>query len=364
MGSFLTQLKEFFGWRARQAGNKDLSMFKSLDALFHQMVVEGKAPGISVTILKKGAILLQKGYGYAKLETRQRIDPENTLLRAASVSKPIAATALLKMVQDGLLDLNASLYDYLPDFPKKAYDFNLRQLAAHSAGIRGYRGKEYALNKEYSIQEGLRIFMDDPLLFEPGTAFHYTSYDWVLLSAVMEKVAGIPFADYVTKYVLNPLKMHHTVPENEPEKTGELAVFYSGVRRGFQKASPVNNSYKLAGGGYLSTSADIARLGRAYLQGEVGDPKLLDCFLNTQYIDGKPTYYGLGWEVSRDHRGRPFFGHTGNSVGAYSKLQVYPDAELVIAILVNCTKPGLEEGLAQMSDLLHGHPLPNSSSKA
>jgi len=89
------------------------------------------------------------------------------------------------MVNDGLIDLDASFYEYVPYFPQKKHDFTIRQLAGHTAGIRGYRGKEYRLNKAYSIKDSLRIFKDDGLLFKPGTNYHYNSYDWVLISLAM-----------------------------------------------------------------------------------------------------------------------------------------------------------------------------------
>lgn len=353
MPSLITYLKRLFTPGPGPEVPQTLPGNSGLDVFFHRMADQAKLPGISVTILHQGKIALQKGYGYADLASKKQINPQTTLLRTASISKPIAATALLKMVEQGQIDLDASLYEYLPDFPRKSHDFSLRQLASHTAGIRGYRGKEFALNQELSIKDGLEIFQDDPLLFRPGTAYHYNSFDWVLLSAVMEEVAGMPFADYVYRQVLVPLHMNSTLPENAEVGDREVATFYTRGNSGFRKAVAVNNQYKLAGGGYLSTSADIARLGQGYLNGEIGHPRLVAEFLQSQAIAGEPTYYGLGWEVSMDHMGGAYYGHTGNSVGAFSKLQVYPDHEVVIAMLVNCTNPGLDDEMRHMTELLH-----------
>ncbi|WP_373074185.1 serine hydrolase, partial [Zeaxanthinibacter enoshimensis] len=89
----------------------------------------------------------------------------------------------------------------------------------------------------------------------------------------------------------------------------------------------------------------IARLGEAYRTGQLEYAGLQTEFLTSETIEGKPTYYGLGWEVSRDSEGRDFYGHTGNSVGAYSLFRVYPEERVVVVILVNCTNPGVEKQL-------------------
>lgn len=116
------------------------------DELLANLIREKKAPGIAITVFKDNAVYFQKGYGHANREEKLPVDPKNTIFRIASVSKPIAATALARMVQKGLIDLDASFYSYVPYYPKKKYDFTIRQLAGHTAGIRGYLGKEYALN--------------------------------------------------------------------------------------------------------------------------------------------------------------------------------------------------------------------------
>ncbi|MGB3150897.1 MAG: serine hydrolase domain-containing protein, partial [Maribacter sp.] len=241
------------------------------------------------------------------------------------------------------LDLDTSFYKYVPYYPKKEWDFTIRQLAGHTAGIRGYQGAEYGLNKPYSIKESLEIFQNDALSFEPGTDYLYTSFDWVLISLAIEEISGIPFEEYVQEKVLKPLGMTNTfaqAPEHSP-----IATFYSKNRLGFREAIPVNNFYKLAGGGYLSTSVDIAKLGQAYLDGIILDDKILSQFLTSVRINDKPTYYGLGWQVSEDKQGRPYFGHIGNGVGGYSNFFVYPKEQLVVSILVNCTDSKIQDEL-------------------
>lgn len=331
------------------------------DAILRALVDEKKIPGLAITVLKEGKILVQKGYGYADLDGKVSVDPLNSIFRIASVSKNIAATALAHMVNDGLLELDASYYKYVPHFPKKKWDFTIRQLANHTAGIRGYQGAEYGLNKPYSIKESIEIFAADDLLFEPGTDYLYTSFGWVLISLAMQETSGIPFEEYVQDKVLNPLGMENTFAECQPEPTetkGRLellarkATFYSKNRLGFRRAIPVNNYYKLAGGGYLSTSEDIAKFGQNHLDGKVLNEDLLFPFLTSEIINGNKTYYGLGWQVSEDKKGRSYYGHIGNGVGGYSNFFLYPEKQMVFVILINCTNPNVQGELDAVVDTL------------
>ena len=352
MNPILTYLKGLFASRRILGGDKDTMGKVRADHKLQQLINDGRIPGLGITVLKNGHVHFQKGYGYADLEQGTAVDPQKTIFRVASVSKPISASALATMVESHGLDLDASIYEYVPYFPKKQFDITIRQLAGHTAGIRGYRGCEYGLNRPLTIEEGLELFKDDPLLFEPGKGFLYNSYGWVLISLAVQEVSGIPFADYVREKVLEPYRMKDTFTEKQAKDNPHCATFFSRKKEGFRRAIPVNNHYKLAGGGYLSTSSDIARFGQAYLDIMARGSGVWPQFLTTQTVNGEPTHYGLGWEVSRDAMGRPYFGHVGNGVGGYAVFYVYPEQDMVFSIMINCTNPGVHEDLLLVVDEL------------
>ncbi|MEM9075678.1 MAG: serine hydrolase domain-containing protein [Bacteroidota bacterium] len=351
MARFFSFLGHFFSKQARRNSLHDLSGLAKSDAVFGNLVTESKVPGMSVTVFKKGEKILEKGYGHSSLEKENSINTEDTIFRIASISKCITGLALGKMVEEGLMDWDTSFYEYVPDYPKKKYDFTIRQLASHTAGIRGYQGKEFALNQAYGIKDSIHIFKDDPLVFEPGKGYLYNSYDFVLLSLAMQEAGKMPFENYVEKKVLVPIGMlKTTIPEKKDPKLGleslrSTAEFYTKTSTGFKNAVKVNNFYKLAGGGYLSTSNEIAKLGQAILEGELLKKETYDQLFTPQQIKGVSTYYGLGFQVSQDAKGRRFVGHVGNSVGAYSNLFVYPEEQVVVSILTNCTAPNIQDDL-------------------
>ncbi|MGB5553621.1 MAG: serine hydrolase domain-containing protein [Flavobacteriaceae bacterium] len=388
MNPIFKKIANLFAFQRVVGKDLELKGLVKADALLLDLVNQKKLPGLSITVLREGKTVLQKGYGFADIDNKVSIDPTKTIFRIASVSKNIAATALAYLVEVGKIDLDASFYNYVPYYPKKQWDFSIRQLASHTAGIRGYRGMEYGLNKPYSIKESIEIFKDDPLLFEPGTDYLYTSYDWVLISLAMQEVSGITFQEYVLQNVLAPLEMIHTFTpdinlspvevirndqgvENNQRASRRfmlredemlcLTKYYTKNRLGgFRKAIPVNNCYKLAGGGYLSTSEDIAKFGQAYLEGKMLKDATRNQFLTSQVINEKNTYYGLGWQVSQDQKGRPFYGHIGNGVGGYSNFFVYPEEQMVFAILINCTDPKVQGELDEVIDILTSNNYPNT----
>lgn len=357
MKPILTYLKNFFASENILGKDKQLRGLVKVDSLLQSLIKNGKVPGLAISVLQKGATVFEKGYGFADVENSVIISPKETVFRIASVSKPIAAVALAKMVDEEKIDLDTSFYNYVSYYPKKKFDFTLRQLASHTAGIRGYRGKEYGLNKPYTIKDSIAVFKDDSLLFEPSKGYHYNSFDWVLISLAMQEVSGVPFEEYVAENVLRPLKMMDTltpclVERSRGLKNKNIAEFYTKRKLGFKVAMEVNNFYKLAGGGFLSTVQDIGKLGQAVLDRNKAIPPNMSTFLTAETINGTSTYYGLGWQVSQDKNGNDYYGHIGNSIGAYSNFFVYPKEELVITILINCTDPKVQEVLDEVVGLL------------
>ena len=348
MSALSSFFKNLFSKNTKSTSLEDLQGEQRTDALLQNLVSANRIPGMAVTITKHGEILLQKGYGFANLEQETLVEPNKTIFRIASISKCITGLAFGKMMEEGLLDLDASFYDYVPYYPKKKYDFSLRQLATHTAGIRGYRGKEFALNAPNSIKDSIAIFKDDPLVFEPGKGYLYNSFDFVLLSLAMQEASQTPFEIYVKEAVLEPLGMNNTFAPHWIDKStaGEyLANFYTKTLKGFREAVPVDNFYKIAGGGFLSTSADIARMGHAISKGDLLQRSTYDKIFTSQTVEGGSVYYGLGFQVSEDIQGRRFIGHVGNSVGAYTNFFVYPDKGVAISIMINCTDPKVQEEL-------------------
>jgi CubicO group peptidase (beta-lactamase class C family) len=294
-------------------------------------------PGMAAAVAVNGQIVWSEGFGYADLENRVPVWP-STKFRVGSVSKPLTAAALAQLVEQGKLDLDAPVQKYVPGFPDKGQVTTLRLLAGHLAGIRHYKGDEFLIARRYnSVTESLAIFKDDPLLHPPGTKYSYSSYGWNLLSAVVEATSGRDFLGYMDENVFQRLGLRDTVADYNDVIVFGRTRFYERTREGkFQNAPHVDNSYKWAGGGFLSTVEDLVRFGSAHLQPGFLKQATLDLLFTSQRTaDGKETGYGIGWRVERDAAGRRRWSHSGGSVGGSTMLILYPDAKVVVAVAAN-----------------------------
>ena len=294
-------------------------------------------PGMSISVSKKGTLIWSQGFGYSDLQNKTKVSPKTTQFRIASISKPISAMALATLVDKNKLEFDASIYKYLPDYPTKEYDFTIRQIGGHTSGIRGYKGNEFFLNEKLSITEGLDIFKDDPLLFKPQSDYNYSTYNWVLLSEVVQEIAQTPFSNYVEKVIFNPLKMTSTTLDVSDSIFPNRTKFYRKTKAGqIVLGTDVSNEYKVAGGGFLSTSEDLIKFGNEVIYPKLISETALKELIKPQILEsGKITYYGIGFSIGETKTNTPVYSHSGSSIGASTLLLIYPKEEVVISILTN-----------------------------
>ncbi|MDX1545342.1 MAG: serine hydrolase domain-containing protein [Rhodothermales bacterium] len=300
-------------------------------------------PGIAIAVSVEGETVWSEGFGYADLEHRVPVWP-TTKFRIGSISKPLTAAAVAQLVAAGRLDADAPVQRYVPTFPEKRWPVTTRQLGGHLAGVRHYRGAEFLIRDPYaSVTAALDVFKADTLLHEPGTRYAYSSYGWNLLSAVVEGAAGEPFLAYMRNQVFRPLGMHHTVADHPDSLILQRAGFYDyGTDGALVNAPFVNNSYKWAGGGFLSTVEDLLRFGNAHLGDDFLPPEAKALLFTEQTTEaGEGVGYGFGWFVGTDDAGRRQWSHGGGSIGGTSWLGLQPDARLVVVGLVNQSRADL-----------------------
>ena len=322
------------------------------EKILYYLIQEEIIPGASVTVTKQGKIIWQGGYGYANLSKKTPIDPQKTIFRVASMSKAITGVLLARLQEQKKFDWNLSLYEYVPDFPQKPFDFTIKQLGGHLAGIRSYKANEYTLNKNYTIEEGINLFKDDILQSAPGTKFLYSSYGINLISLAIEKCLNKKFEDIAKEEVFKPLNMWRTFPDRGKIITDE-AIPYTRTKKGLDKATEVNNYFKLAGGGFLSTSHDIAKMGTTIERHSFLSQAVENEMLKKQCTtDDVEINYGIGWQNQRDWNGRDYFGHTGMGVGGFGWLSVYPNEQVVIVMLFNVTDPQISIYLQRLTDFI------------
>lgn len=308
-------------------------------------------PGLAVCVSLDKQIIWNEGFGCADIENSK---PATTTsrFRIGSISKSLTAIGLMKLVEQGNISLSDPVIKHLPDLPFPE-ELTIRHLANHQSGIRHYKGLEMLSNIHYrSIEESLAPFINDRPKFNPGDSFLYSTYNYIVLSRLIEKVSQESFQDYTRKRVLNPLGMRHTV--------NDLPVYgYKGYSSGrnsgkIRPAIEVDLSNKWAGGGFLSTPKDLVLM-MDHLDALLGEATRDEMFLDYPLKDGSGTEYGIGFRVTYlDRYKLTLIHHGGSSIGGRAYLIYIPETKLTIALCANNDggfNPSNHFGIQEVFDL-------------
>lgn len=298
-------------------------------------------PGISVAVVQNGELVWSEGFGMADLENFVPASPA-TLYRLGSISKPITATAILQLSEHGKLDLDAEVQKYCPAFPKKEWPITTREVLGHLAGIRHYNpdGKgdipEDSAKHFASMEESLKIFAADPLVAKPGTKFHYSTYGYTLLGCVLEGASGEKYVDYVKENIFEPAGMEETRDDNFFAIVPHRTRFYHKDSAGVvQNAGVLDSSYKIPGGGLISSADDMARFEIAMLANKLVRPATREMMWTPQKpVEVPKDDYGLGWGMMKKY-GLNLVGHDGGQQGTSTSIILAPEKTAGVVVLAN-----------------------------
>ncbi len=310
-------------------------------------------PGLTVAVGVGRDVKWTGAYGMADLEN---LVPMKTtsVLRLGSISKPVTAVAAMQLVEQGRMSLDAEVQRYVPSFPVKAWPVRIRHLLTHQSGIRHYAGDEIQITRHYdTVMKGLEIFERDPLLFEPGTRYSYTTYGFSLLGAAVEGASGMPYMEYVREKIFKPAKMA-TIDADDTFRI--IANRSRGYRLNNEKlltnCGLADTSYKIPGGGLLSRAEDLVRFAIGIHTGTLLAPNTTGVMFTAQpYNNGSLSGWGLGWGVETVD-GHRRVGHTGGQQGVTTHLVFYPDLGLSIAVMANLEQARIADITNQLAKVL------------
>ena len=328
---------------AVSAQQKTLSQEKRLEIekAVSTFMSANSVPGMGAAVVLDGEPVWSAGFGMADLEDSAPAT-SSTLFRLGSLSKPITATALLQLWEHGKLDLDAPVQKYCPAFPQKEWPITSRELLGHLGGIRHYNrdGKgdipEDSARHFASMEESLQIFAADPLVAKPGTKFNYSTYGYTLLGCVLEGAASQKYMDFVRENIFKPASMAQTQADDFfniiPHRTRWYHKDKSEIVR---NAGVLDSSYKIPGGGLISSADDMARFEAAMLADKFVKRPARDLMWTPQKTpDGKSTGYALGWGIS-DKFGIHIVAHTGGQQGTSTAFVLVPERRAGVIVLAN-----------------------------
>ena len=341
-------------------------------------------PGLSIAISKNGQVW-RAGFGKADLEHDVPVTAQS-MFRTASVAKWFTAAAAMRLVDDGMLDLDAPIQQYCAAFPDKQWPISSRQLLTHMAGVRHNHGDngekrdtdaerealQQLIQRERSGQyvrytdviKPLDAFKDDPLIFRPGTRVQYSSPGYRLLGCVLEGAAKMPYRKLMRDLVFTPAGMKTITEDDALALVPRRVPGYSKAPDdAFVRAPFRDVSENLPAGGWLSTAEDLVRFAAAFQSGKLVTPATRDEMLERpKLLDGTPApnpfgspnyYYGMGIMVGPVD-GRLAWFHTGGQSGASTLLYWFPDSKIAVALMTNRDGSAIREPLARKLEEIAG----------
>jgi D-alanyl-D-alanine carboxypeptidase len=339
---------------------------EAVDRVVDEAIRERVFAGAVLGIAERGRITLVRGYGLADLEQRVPMT-EKTVLRVGSVTKQFTAAAVLRLVDQGKVSLDDPLVKYFPDFPR-ASEVAIRHLLSHTSGISSYTNPAIAANRkesprrEWTTEQLIKHIaaLEPGYEFDPGTGWSYSNSGYILLGAIIEKVSGKSYREFLKAELFDPLELLDTAVDDyalivpnrargyEPSKTAP-AGFVNGDFISLSAAGPA--------GAMRSTATDLLKWHAALFGGRVLKPATLALMTApTRLKDGRlsslgrappawvppTTEYGLGLFLGRTD-GRATIGHGGAIFGFNAWVETFPDQGVTIVLLANTGYPSAEQ---------------------
>lgn len=336
------------GGQAHALNTEDLSSF--FDGLVPFALERGDVAGGVISVVKDGKVIFARGYGFADLKTRQAPSPQDTLFRPGSTSKLFTWTAVMQLVEQGKLNLDADINQYL-DFtipPRDGKPITLRNIMTHTPGFEDTaRDLLPASTDSVNLENYLKSHLP-ARIYAPGTIVAYSNYGCGLAGYIVQRISGERFEDYVQKHIFDPLQMTHSSFEQPlPARLASL------LSKGYKSASdgkphafePVDPS---PAGALSSSATDMANFMIAQLQqGRFGDTRILQQvtaeLMHSQQHTAAPGLGGfdLGF-YQEDSHGQRIIGHAGDTEVFHSDLHLMLDAN--VGVFMSFNSAGNEGG--------------------
>ncbi len=316
-------------------------------------------PGCAVAVSQHGKVLFQKGFGFCDQMTKAPVT-ENSIFGIASVTKSFTALAIIMLEDEGLLSVNDPVIKYLPNFKligvEDMSSIKIYHLLTHTTGLAPMFRRE-ELNK---LKDHLTYLAekDYEMLGKPGEYFSYCNDTFLLLGAIIEKVAGKLYRRHITEKILNPLKMYRsTFSIDELAKYDDVTIPYEHNKQTNQleeKLWPKLGNYEV-GGGVRSTVLDLLKYGEFYVTNENDaiSRETLKRMWENPFEVANGTFYGYAFKVTPNYNSVTLVEHGGGQPGVSSNFGFIPEEGIVVSVLCNVSNvPADEIWLAAMNTAL------------
>ena len=307
------------------------SAMEKTDKYVRLIMSKKHIPGLSVAVLKAGKVLKMRSYGYANIETASPATSQ-TVYKIGSLSKQFIAGAIMLLQQSGKINLDSPLSTYLDSLPPAWANVTVRNLLTHTSGL-VRDAPDFDPLKIRSLSEDIKAIYSLPLDFAPGTQWDYSNMNYYVLAAILEKVTGIDWASWISKYIFDPSGMHQTRTVSMTDLVPNRASGYKRTGAGWENAD-----IWLAlrpSGAFLSSVTDLAKWDSVlYTNNLLTFASKSQMWTTMKLKDSTKTHYGLGWFIDSVNNHLRIH-HDGGVPGFRSDFERFPNDKLSVIVLTN-----------------------------
>jgi len=318
--------------RAQDDGTAERA--RAIDAMLQRYLKPG-GPGAVVLVTDHGTPVFRKAYGLAKVSENVPLDPAMSL-RVGSITKQFTAAAIMLLAEQGKLALSDKVGQYLPAFAGADSPITIEHLLTHTSGIRNYTELPHfaeRMNTDVSVEEGIAFFKDAKPEFIQGDRFAYSNSNYFLLGAIIERVSGMPYADFMARNVFEPLQLTHTRIDTDAAPADVIG--YTQARRKVTVPPDYSMRWPYAAGALRTSVDDLALWDQATVHGKLLKPASWQRMATSYRLHGiRATGYGYGLFI-RSMRGKAAIEHGGDIGGFSADMVRFPQEEIFIAVLAN-----------------------------
>jgi CubicO group peptidase (beta-lactamase class C family) len=315
----------------------DTALAGRVDSIVRRVLSTTGVPSATVAVVRDGRIVYAQAYGAARLEPRTPALP-SMRYSIGSISKQFAAACILLLQQEGKLSLDDPVARFLPGLTR-AGEVTIRELLSHTSGYQDFWPQDYVpllMQRPISADSIMTRWAKRPLDFDPGTRWQYSNTNYVIAGAIVEKVSGVPFFDFLRTRILEPLGMRSAVNSDASPLGPQDPTGYMSYGIGPLHPAPTEGSgWMFAAGELAMTASDLAKWDISVMDRTLLAPASYR-ELETEVLlkNGVGTGYALGLDVGLD-AGHRVLSHSGEVSGFTASNRSYPDDRAAIAVLTN-----------------------------
>ena len=315
--------------------------FAAIDAYVQEQMDNLGIPGVALGIIQNGQVAHLQGFGVAGL-SRRAVTPK-TPFYLGSVTKPFTALAVMQLVEEGKIDLDAPVQTYLPWFrladEEASATITVRHLLNQTSGMSTKDGNRFWAYQQ-TLEKAVRGLEDVELVHPVGTTYEYCNFNYIISGLIVEVVSGQSYADYVTEHIFEPLDMRHSYASLAPAQADGLSDGHIIMFGRVFKDGRVRSPAALPSGFLMVSAEDMAHFAMAQLnEGRYGNSSILSpqgiAEMHTPTVpQGDGGYWGIGWDVG-EYDGMPTIARVGDTGHFHATLIIQPEIDLAIVLLAN-----------------------------